>query len=311
MPHSPRHLTSSADLSAAEIRDLVDLAIVLKRTRQRVLEGRQLALLFEKPSLRTRVSFQVGMRHLGGDSVYLTPQEGVLGEREPIKDVARVLSRYVDIVAIRTFGQAIVDEYASYSTIPVINALTNEEHPCQALADVVTLTEHLGDVSGRTLAFIGDGNNVSTSLAITAVSLGMHVRIATPPGYLLPEWAATEASIRAAEAGGTFATLTDPHLAAEGADALYTDTWTSMGFEREAERRRMDFAGFQINAAMRTEAGPGALVMHDLPAHRGEEITDEAFEGEGSVIFDQAENRTWAQVAAICKLLGVDHEVRR
>ncbi len=311
MPHSPRHLISSADLSAAEIQDLVKLAIVLKRTRQRVLDGRQLALLFEKPSLRTRVSFQVGMRHLGGDSVYLTPQEGVLGEREPIKDVARVLSRYVDIVAIRTFGQAIVDEYASYSTIPVINALTNEEHPCQALADLVTLTEHLGDVSGHTLAFIGDGNNVATSLALTAVSLGMHVRIASPRGYLLPEWAATEASIRAAEAGGSFATLMDPVLAAEGADALYTDTWTSMGFEREAERRRMDFAGFQVNAQLRSAAGAGALVMHDLPAHRGEEITDEAFEGEGSIIFDQAENRTWAQVAAICKLLGVDHEVTR
>ena len=311
MPHSPRHLISSADLSAAEIQDLVKLAIVLKRTRQRVLDGRQLALLFEKPSLRTRVSFQVGMRHLGGDSVYLTPQEGVLGEREPIKDVARVLSRYVDIVAIRTFGQAIVDEYASYSTIPVINALTNEEHPCQALADLVTLTEHLGDVSGHTLAFIGDGNNVATRLALTAVSLGMHVRIASPRGYLLPEWAATEASIRAAEAGGSFATLMDPVLAAEGADALYTDTWTSMGFEREAERRRMDFAGFQVNAQLRSAAGAGALVMHDLPAHRGEEITDEAFEGEGSIIFDQAENRTWAQVAAICKLLGVDHEVTR
>ncbi|MCA9831896.1 MAG: ornithine carbamoyltransferase [Dehalococcoidia bacterium] len=311
MPHSPRHLISSADLSAAEIQDLVKLALVLKRTRQRVLDGRQLALLFEKPSLRTRVSFQVGMRHLGGDSVYLTPQEGVLGEREPIKDVARVLGRYVDIVAIRTFGQAIVDEYASYSTIPVINALTNEEHPCQALADLVTLTEHLEDVSGHTLAFIGDGNNVATSLALTAVSLGMHVRIATPRGYQLPEWAATEASIRAAEAGGSFATLTDPELAAEGADALYTDTWTSMGFEREAERRRMDFAGFQVNAQLRKIAGTGVLVMHDLPAHRGEEITDEAFEGEGSIIFDQAENRTWAQAAAICKLLGVDHEVRR
>lgn len=311
MPSVVRHLISSADLSAGEIRDLVDLAIVLKRTRQRVLEGRQLALLFEKPSLRTRVSFQVGMRHLGGETIYLTPQEGVLGEREPIKDVARVLSRYIDVVAIRTFGQSIVDEYAGYSSVPVINALTNEEHPCQALADLVTLTEHLGDVQGRTLTFVGDGNNVSTSLAITATSLGMHVRVATPSGYQLPEWAITEASIRAAEAGGSFAALTDPILAAEGAEALYTDTWTSMGFEREAERRRMDFAGFQVNAALLAEAAPGCLVMHDLPAHRGEEITDEAFEGEGSVIFDQAENRTWAQVAAICKLLGVDGGVQR
>lgn len=311
MPHPPRHLLSSADLTPAEIDAILDLAIALKRNPQPILEGRQLALLFEKPSLRTRVSFHVGMRHLGGDVVYLTPQEGVLGEREPIKDVSRVLSRYVDIVAIRTFGQAIIEEFASFSSVPVINALTNEEHPCQALADVLTLREKFGDLRGRSIAFIGDGNNVATSLAITAASVGMDVRIASPPGYGIAEWAATEIAVRASEAGGSFLAATAPAQALDGAEVLYTDTWTSMGFEREAERRRMDFAGYQLNAEALRLAAPGALVMHDLPAHRGEEITDDVFESEGSIIFDQAENRTWAQVAVIAFLLGVADRVVR
>jgi ornithine carbamoyltransferase len=311
MPAQPRHLLSSADLSPDEVASLLELALALKRQRPRVLEGRQLALLFEKPSLRTRVSFQVGMRFLGGDVVYLTPQEGVLGEREPIKDVARVLSRYVDIVAIRTFGQAIVEEYASFSTVPVINALTNEEHPCQALADVLTLREKLGDLRGHSLAFVGDGNNVATSLALTAASLGMDVRVASPPGYGIPEWAVSEAAVRAADAGGAFRMVSAPAEAVAGAEVLYTDTWTSMGFEREAERRRMDFAGYQLNATALEAAAPGALVMHDLPAHRGEEITDDVFESPGSIIFDQAENRTWAQLAVIAFLLGVDGGVAR
>lgn len=305
MQQRPRHLLASADLRVAEVSFLLDRAAKLKRRPQRVLEGRQLALLFEKPSLRTRVSFQVAMRHLGGETIYLAPQEVGLGEREAIKDVSRVLSRYVDIVAVRTYGQEIVEEYAEYSGIPVINALTNEEHPCQALADLLTVREKLGDdLRGHSLAFIGDGNNVSTSLVVTAASLGMDVRMASPRGYMLPEPVISEAAARAEQAGGRLTIVVDPAEAVAGAEILYTDVWTSMGQERESERRRIDFAGYQLNRALVEKAAAGALIMHDLPAHRGEEITDEVIESAQSIIFDQAENRVWAQAGAVAFLLG-------
>ncbi|GBD23086.1 Ornithine carbamoyltransferase [bacterium HR29] len=303
-----RHLLSSADLTPREIAGLLAFAAKLKAEPRRLVPGKQLALLFEKPSLRTRVSFQVAMRHLGGETIYLAPQEVGLGEREAIKDVSRVLARYVDIVAVRTYGQVIVEEYASYSSIPVINALTNEEHPCQALADLLTLQEKWGSLAGRTIAFIGDGNNVARSLVLTAAALGMHVRIATPRGYWLPDWVMEEASRRARETGGSFTPLVDPAEAARGADALYTDVWTSMGQEREAERRRIDFAGYQLNRQLLELAAPGAFVMHDLPAHRGEEITDEVIESPQSIVFDQAENRVWAQAAVVAFLLGAAPE---
>jgi ornithine carbamoyltransferase len=310
MQPTPRHLLSAADLSAAETSLLLDCAARLKRRPQRLLEGRQLALLFEKPSLRTRVSFQVAMRHLGGETIYLAPQEVGLGEREAIKDVARALARYVDIVAVRTFGQEIVEEYAQYSTVPVINALTSEEHPCQALADLLTVREKLGDDLTRvSLAFIGDGNNVSASLVVTAASLGMDVRMASPKGYMLPEPVIAEASARAAEQGGKHTLVVDPVEAVTGAQVLYTDVWTSMGQERESERRRIDFAGYQLNRELVSKAASGALVMHDLPAHRGEEITDEVIESPQSIVFDQAENRVWAQAAAVAFLLGVAGEI--
>lgn len=299
-----RHLLASADLAPAEIAVLLDFALSLKRQPRRLLRGRELALLFEKPSLRTRVSFQVAMRHLGGETIYLAPQEVGLGEREAIKDVARVLSRYVDIVAVRTYGQTIVEEYAEYSAIPVVNALTNEEHPCQALADLVTLKEKWGELKGRSIAFIGDGNNVAASLVVTAASLGMDVRMASPPRYRLPEPLISEASIRADQTGGSLTLVTDPREAAEGVDALYTDVWTSMGQEREAERRRIDFAGYQLNRELVSLARPRAFVMHDLPAHRGDEITDDVIESPQSIVFDQAENRTWAQAAVVAFLLG-------
>lgn len=312
MASAPRHLLSSADLSPGEIAFLIETAAALKQRPQRLLEGRQLALLFEKPSLRTRVSFQVAMRHLGGETIYLAPQEVGLGEREAIKDVSRVLARYVDIVAVRTYGQGIVEEYAHYSGIPVINALTNEEHPCQALADLLTVREKLGpDLRGRSLAFIGDGNNVSASLVVTAASLGMDVRMASPRGYMLPEAIIAEASARADGSGGKLTLVVDPAEAAAGAEALYTDVWTSMGQERQAERRRIDFAGYQLNRELVAHAAPGALIMHDLPAHRGDEITDEVMESEHSIIFDQAENRTWAQAAAVLFLLGLAGQVER
>lgn len=310
MGQTVRHLLSAADLSREEIFFLLDAAAALKRRPQRLLEGRELALLFEKPSLRTRVSFQVAMRHLGGETIYLAPQEVGLGEREAIKDVSRVLARYVDIVAVRTYGQEIVEEYAEYSDIPVINALTNEEHPCQALADLLTVREKLGnDLRGRSIAFVGDGNNVASSLVITAASLGMDVRMAAPRGYMLPENIVTEAAARAEESGGSLTLVNDPEAAVRGAELLYTDVWTSMGQEREAERRRIDFAGFQLNRQLVSLAAPGALIMHDLPAHRGEEITDEVMESEGSIIFDQAENRIWAQAAAVAFLLGVADQI--
>jgi len=309
MSKATRHLLSSADLSGEEIAFLLDIAYRLKQKPQRLLEGRQLALLFEKPSLRTRVSFQVAMRHLGGETIYLAPQEVGLGEREAIKDVSRVLSRYVDIVALRTFGQVIAEEYAEYSAIPVINALTNEEHPCQALADLLTVKEKFGDLKGVSIAFIGDGNNVAASLVLTATSLGMDMRMANPKGYSLPEWLISEASARADRFGGKLTLVTDPAEAVAGTQCVYTDVWTSMGQERESERRRIDFNGYQVNAALMAKAQPRALVMHDLPAHRGDEITDEVIESETSIIFDQAENRVWAQAAAVAFLLGVAGQV--
>jgi ornithine carbamoyltransferase len=305
----PRHLLSSSDLAADEIRALLDLATRLKRKPQPVLAGKELALLFEKPSLRTRMSFEVGMRRLGGDAVYMAPAEVGIGEREAIKDVARAVSRYVDIVAFRTFGQANIEEYARYSSVPVINALTEEEHPCQALADLQTLQEKWGDVAGHSLAYVGDGNNVAASLVVTATSLGMDVRIASPPGYGLSETVITEAANRAAASGGAFRAVTAPDDAARGADAVYTDVWTSMGQERETERRRLAFEGYRVDRTLLGFAAPGALVMHDLPAHRGEEITEDAIESPGSIIFDQAENRTWAQAAVVVSLLGLDAQV--
>jgi len=309
--HSPRHLLSSADLSAEETAYLLDLAAALKRRPQKVLVGKHLALLFEKASLRTRVSFEIAMDHLGAFTMYLDPREVGLGEREAIRDVSRVLARYVDIVAVRTYGQSIIEEYARFSSIPVINALTDEEHPCQALADLLTLREHMGDLRGRSLAFVGDGNNVSTSLVITATALGMDVRIASPPAYQLPAWAISEAAARASASGGSFLHTTDPVEAVRGAEALYTDVWTSMGQEREAERRKIDFAAYQLNAALVAHAKPGAFIMHDLPAHRGEEITDDVFESPASIIFDQAENRVWAQAAVVAFLLGADRSIER
>ena len=302
-------MLASSDLRPHAITDLIVLARRLKASPQPVLKGKELALLFEKPSLRTRMSFDVGMRRLGGDAVYMAPQEVGIGEREAIKDVARAVARYVDIVAFRTFGQANIEEYAKFSSVPVINALTEEEHPCQALADMQTLTEHMGDVAGHSIAFIGDGNNVAASLVVTAASLGMHVRIASPPGYGLPEHVVAEASGRADASGGSFTALTAPDEAVRDAEAVYTDVWTSMGQERETERRRLAFEGYQLDRTMLNYAAPGAFVMHDLPAHRGEEITEDAIESPNSVIFDQAENRLWAQAAVVVTLLGLTDSV--
>ena len=304
MTKETRHLLASHDLEAEEVDFLLKSALRLKSNPSRILEGKQLALLFEKPSLRTRVSFQVAMRYLGGETTYLAPQEVGLGEREAIKDVARVLSRYLDIIAVRTFAQEIIEEFAKFSSVPVINALTNEEHPCQALADLLTLYERVGTLKGFSLAFVGDGNNVASSLVVTAASLGLDVRLATPKGYLPSDRVLSEADLRAKESGGRFFVTDRPEKAVAGAQAVYTDTWVSMGQEREAEQRRIAFKDYQVNKELLELADSAVLVMHDLPAHRGEEITDEVFEGENSIIFEQAENRTWAQAAVVAFLLG-------
>jgi ornithine carbamoyltransferase len=302
-----RHFLAIADLSVDELRDLIDLALELKRRwsagdRDRPLDGRQLAMLFERPSLRTRVSFEVGMEQLGGHAIYLAPQEVELGRRETVPDAARVLSRYVDAIMIRTSGHERVAELARHATVPVINGLSHAEHPCQALADVLTIREHRGAIAGLRLGYVGDGNNVCVSLMHAAARLGIKMAIATPPGYGPPSTAVAAAGAVAGATGGSVEVLHDPRAAVRGADVVYTDVWTSMGQEHESAERRAAFAGFQVNAGLIRQAGD-AVVMHCLPAHRGEEITDEVIDGPQSAVFDQAENRLHAQKAVLEWLL--------
>ena len=275
--------------------------------RQPLLAGKTLALVFEKPSLRTRVSFHVAMRHLGGDCIYLSPPEVGLGQRETPADVARVLSRYVDCIAARTFAPETVAELARYAEIPVINALSDPplgEHPCQALADLLTVREKKGGLRGVTIAYVGDGNNVANSLCLGAAISGMHFRIASPPGYELDPAVLRKAEELAAQSGGSVMQMEEPYEAVEGADVVYTDVWASMGQEREAALRKEDFAGYTVDAKLMARAGPDAIFMHDLPAHRGEEVTAEVIEGPQSVVFDQAENRMHAQKALLALILG-------
>lgn len=292
-------------MPVSTIREILQLAAYLKRRGRgelpldAPLRGRSAALLFEKPSLRTRTTFEVGIRQLGGDVVYLGKDEVNLGVRETVADVARNLERWVDLIVIRTFDHARVLELAEYAQIPVINALSDQEHPCQALADMLTLEERLGHLAGMTLAYVGDGNNIVHSLAHAAAALGIHLQIATPPGYE-PDSAIMA---RAAHAHGGSITLThDPVAAVNGAQAVYTDAWASMGQEHEHAVRLNAFAGFQVNAALMAAAQPGALFMHCLPAHRGEEVTDEVMDGPTSVVFDQAENRLHTQKALMSLL---------
>ena len=244
------------------------------------------------------------MRQLGGDCLYLSPPEVGLGNREPAADVARVLSRYVDVIAARTFRHESVEELARYADVPVINALSDGEHPCQALADFLTIGEKKGRWQGVSVAFIGDGNNVARSLMLGAATLGMDFRIASPRDYCLAPDLVAGAGAVAAAAGGSVASLESPSDAVRGADVVYTDVWASMGQEHEAAQRLEAFAGYQVDIALMTEAAPDAIFMHDLPAHRGEEVTDEVIEGPQSVVFDQAENRLHAQKAVLALILG-------
>jgi ornithine carbamoyltransferase len=304
---APRHFLSSGDLDPAGLERLLDAASTLRAQRAAgelppALAGRPVALLFEKPSLRTRTTFDVGVAMLGGHALYLSPDEVGIGRRESAADIGRNLSRWVDAIVLRTFGHETLIEMASVASVPVINALTDLEHPCQALADVLTLRQHLGALTGRTLAFIGDGNNVCHSLMLTGALAGLHVRVATPPGYGPDPEIAARATQIAERTAGSIEIGTDPHAAVTGADAVYTDAWTSMGAEAEADLRRLRFAGFRVDAELLSDA-PQALVMHCLPAHRGEEISDEALDGPTSVVLDQAENRLYVQQALLVDLL--------
>jgi len=300
-----KRLLSIADLSAEDVQDLFRVAAEWKaRTKAREvrtpLAGYSLALVFEKPSLRTRVTFEVGMAQVGGATVYLAGQDVGLGRRESIADVARNLGRWVDVVAARTFAQSTVDDLARHAGIPVVNALSDYEHPCQALADFFTLWERGLDLRHVRLAWIGDGNNVCHSLILLAALLGTEMAVAVPPGY--------EPDARALETarawGGRVKVTHDVPEAARGADAIYTDAWVSMGQEAERERRLEAFSRYQVNDRVMRFAKPGAFVMHCLPAHRGEEVTDDVLDGPQSIVFDQAENRLHIQKAVLLRLLG-------
>ena len=301
-----RSVLTVGDLSADEIGQVIGLALESKRRnrpRGSELEGKTALLIFQKPSLRTRVSFELAVTNLGGRALYLSPPEVGLGERESPEDVGGVAGRYCDLIICRTFDQSNLERLAASSGVPVVNALSDWEHPCQALADVLTMREHGGNV-GRTVAYVGDGNNVARSLAIAATGAGMHVRVASPRGYALDGKSVEEASLRARESGGSMTLLSDPAEAVYGADVVYTDTWTSMGQELEAKQRLEAFSGYQVDAKLIGGASPGASVMHCLPAHRGEEITDEVLDGPQSVVLDQAENRLHAQQALLAWMFG-------
>jgi len=304
-----RHLLTVSDLSAVDLALILDTAAAFKaRPARPLLAGKELALVFEKPSLRTRVSFEVAMRRLGGHVTYLSREEVGLGVREAVKDVARVLCRYVDAIAARTMTQSTIEELAAYSSIPVINALTDTEHPCQVLADLLTIREHLGGLAGVRLAYIGDGNNVAASLTQACAMAGMHISLASPQNYEVPREALALAQLRAEVSGGSVDLVADPEEAVRNADIIYTDVWVSMGQEEEAAERREAFAPYAVDMALLAKAPAGVLVMHDLPAHRGEEITDEAIESPGSIVFDQAENRLHAQQALLALILSDGHE---
>ena len=305
-----RDLLGAADLSAVEVERVFDTATGLKaefREERRhatpLLQGRTLAMLFQKPSLRTRVTFEAGMTQLGGAAIYL-PEDAVMGAREAVRDVARNLERFVDAIVARTGPHEVVLELAAQASVPVINGLTLREHPCQALADVFTIREYLGELKGGVITFVGDGNNVYHSLALIAVAFGMEVRLAHPIGYGPDPRIVAAAQDRAATTGGRLVFGQEPQELVRGADIVYTDAWTSMGQEAQTEARRDAFAAFRVDDALMDAAGPDAVAMHCLPAHRGEEITSSVMDGPRSRIFEQSENRLHVQKALLVELIG-------
>jgi len=302
-----KHFLTIIDCTTEQLNELLELSSQLKSLYKSggsdpCLLDKTLVMLFEKPSLRTRISFQVAMTDLGGNAIYIKPEDiGGIGKREPVKDMARVMSRYVRGIMARTFEHSTVTELADYSTVPVINALTDWSHPCQAMADVMTVLEHCGRIEGVKMAYVGDGNNVARSLSFAAAKLGMKLVVASPAGYELDADTIERANqVRAASVEQT----NDPVEAVCGADIIYTDTWVSMGQEDEKQKRRADFAAFQVNAELLKSAPPDAKIMHCLPAYRGFEITDEVTESPNSIMFDQAENRLHFQRALLKKLMS-------
>jgi len=304
-----RDLLDFGDYSSAELQALLKLALLLKEAQQSgfphaLLAGKMLGLVFEKASTRTRISFEVGMLQLGGHALFLPSSQTQMGRGEPIPDTAQVLSRYVDAIMIRTFGHEIVETMAKHASVPVINGLTDEHHPCQVLADALTILEHKGTLAGVTVAYLGDGNNLANSWLQMAPKLGMNVRIASPSGYMPMPSVIEEAKKSAVANRAEVLVTSNPVRAAEGADVIYTDVWTSMGDEAEAEVRKRVFQPYQVNADILQYAKPDYLFMHCLPAHRGEEVTADVIDGPHSVIFDEAENRLHAQKAILAALLA-------
>ena len=297
-------LRRDLDLTDDELAGLLDIALDIKQSPREyahALSGKYIGLLFEKASLRTRLTFELAIKQLGGDSVFA---EGTIGAREPLKDVARNLDRWVQAIVARTFSQDTIEELAHWSSVPVINALSDLYHPCQVLADVLTLKERFGDFAGLKLAFCGDGNNVAHSLMLTCARLGIDFAIATPHGYEPNPEIVAQADGLAAVSGSRLQLTDDPADAVDGAHAVYTDVWTSMGQEKEAAKRRKAFAAYQVDDALFALARPDAVFMHCLPAHREEEVTDSVIEHSRSVVFDQAENRLHAQKALLLMMLG-------
>ncbi|MDD5653838.1 MAG: ornithine carbamoyltransferase [Candidatus Omnitrophica bacterium] len=301
-----KDLVSLQDLTSSEIEGIFTLTDQLKKNKQKfkaVLAGKTLALIFQKPSNRTRVSFDVGMYQLGGNSVYLAPNEINLGVRESIEDVAKTLSRYVDGIVLRTFAHKNVVDLAKFATVPVINGLSDFSHPCQGLADIYTIREKFKKIKGKTLAYVGDGNNVAHSLLFAAAKSGMNMQVGTPKGYEPQESVVAESEKQAKANKATVKIFNDPISAVSGADVIYTDVWASMGQEEEAAKRKEIFKDFQVNKNLVSKANKGYLVMHCLPAHRGEEVSAEVMDSAHSVVFDQAENRMHVQKAILIKLL--------
>jgi ornithine carbamoyltransferase len=305
-----RDLLGAADLTTAEVERVFATATGLKdefratrRHADPVLRGRTLAMLFQKPSLRTRVTFEAGMTQLGGAAIHL-PEDTVMGAREAVRDVARNLERFVDAIVARTGPHEVVLELAAQASVPVINGLTLREHPCQALTDVFTIRERFGRLDGVVVTFVGDGNNVYHSLALVGAAFGMEIRLAHPAGYGPDPRIVATAEARAAKTGGRLAFGQEPHDLVRSADVVYTDAWTSMGQEAETEARRDAFAAYRVDDALMASAGPDAVAMHCLPAHRGEEITSSVMDGRQSLIFEQSENRLHVQKGLLVELIG-------
>ncbi len=311
-----RHFLHIADYSPKELQALLDTALALKKEWKRtgrnkpILSGKVLGMVFQKPSLRTRVSFDMAMRHLGGDALYLSPNEIGLGGRESVADVARVLSGYVQAIMARTFAHQHILELAHWASVPIINGLSDYNHPCQALADALTILESKKKLKGLNVVYLGDGNNVATSLLHLCAKLGANFTLASPEGYDVPPAVVESGQPFAAESGARVTLLRDPHAAVREADVIYTDTWTSMGQEAESKKREAVFPPYQVNAQLVSEARPDVIVMHCLPAHRGQEITDEVMDGPHSVTFPQAENRLHAQKAILVHLLTAQKSKR-